>query len=102
MKTLSEQLPDVTEKIEQIVKAALPHIHFTNIWVKPGTSWYGDEVVDIWAIYDGVVDDLHRTPDKLSIGTRIQDMLWDRGLDVLPKTHFVMKAEAGDWRPEGL
>ena len=100
--TLSEQLADVDAEINRIVRAALPDIHFTDIWVRPGTSWFGDDVVDIWAIHDGEVDDLHRTPDKISIGTRIQDMLWDRGLDVLPKTHFITKADAGDWRPEGI
>ncbi len=100
--TLSEQLADVDAEINRIVRAALPDIHFTDIWVRPGTSWFGDDVVDIWAIHDGEVDDLHRTPDKISIGTRVQDMLWDRGLDVLPKTHFITKADAGDWRPEGI
>ncbi len=101
--TLSEQLPEITTKIEEMVRATFPEVRFTNIWVRPGTSsWFGDAIVDIWAIYDGEVDDLHKVPDKLSLGTRVQDMLWDRGLDILPKTHFVTKADAGDWRPEGI
>ena len=101
--TLSVQLPEITTKIEEMVRATFPEVRFTNIWVRPGTSsWFGDAIMDIWAIYDGEVDDLQKVPDRLSFGTRVQDMLWDRGLDTLPKTHFVTKADAGDWRPEGI
>ena len=101
-KTPTEQLPDVAEAIKQMVRDTFPEIRFTDIWVKPGISWFGDEVMDIWAVYEGEVEDLHRNEGKRSFGTRVQDMLWDRGLDTLPKTHFTTKADAGDWRPEGI
>lgn len=101
--TLSRQLPEVKAKIEEMVRASFPQVRFTDIWVRPGISpWFGDAVVHIWAIYDGEVDDLFKSPDKPSFGSRVQDMLWDRDLDVLPKLHFITKADAGDWRPEGI
>ncbi len=101
--TCSGQLPEIKARIEEMVHATFPQVHFTDIWVRPGTSsWFGDAVVDIWAIYDGEVDDLHKAPEKPSFGTHVQHMLWDRGLDLLPKMHFITKADAGDWRPEGI
>ena len=75
--TLSEQLPEITTKIEEMVRATFPEVRFTNVWVRPGTSsWFGDAIMDIWAIYDGEVGDLQKVPDRLSLGTRVQDMLW--------------------------
>ncbi len=99
---LREELPHVTDDVSIIVRETFPNIRFTNIWVQPGKSWFGDEIVDVWAVYDGDVTDLESVQEGLSFGTRVQHVLWDRGLDVTPSTHFITKSEAGDWRPEGL
>ena len=104
MKTLIEKsgkLPEIKDNIRRMVRETFPEVTFTDIWVLPGWSSYGDEVVEVWAIYDGVVADL-RIPQKPSLGSNVQDMLWGMDLDASPMTHFIMKSEAKDWRPEGV
>lgn len=99
---LRQALPHVRDDISTIARETFPRVQFTNIWVRPGKSRFGDEVVDIWAVYDDDVADLTEAGDVLAFGTRIQHMLWNRGLDVLPNTRLITKSEAGDWRPEGI
>ena len=104
MKTLIEKsgkLPAIEDNIRRMVRETFPEITFTDIWVLPGVSSYGDEVVEVWAIYDGVVGDL-RVPAKPSFRSSVQDMLWDMDLDASPMTHFITKSDAKDWRPEGV
>ena len=99
---LRENLPYVKDDIDRIARESFPDIRFANIWVRPGRSWFGDAIVDIWTVFEGEVADLADVTETLSFGTRVQHMLWDRGLDVTPSTHFITKSEAGDWRPEGV
>ena len=99
---LREELPHVRDDVSIIARETFPNIRFTNIWIQPGKSWFGDEIVDIWAVYDGEAADPIHARETLSFGTRVQNMLWDRGLDVVPSTHFVTKSDVGDWRPEGI
>ena len=117
MNTLIEksgQLPVIEDNIRRMVRETFPEITFTDIWVLPGVSSYGDEMVEVWAIYDGVVSDL-QAPEELSIrpvardparvvqvSRVVQDMLWDMDLDASPMTHFITKSDAKDWRPEGV
>lgn len=104
MKNLIEKsgrLPEISDKIVLMVRETFPDITFTDIWVRPGMSSYGDEVVEIWAIYEGDVGDL-QVPAKSSFRSNVQDMLWEMDLDAFPKTHFITKSEAKDWRPEGV
>ena len=37
-------------------------------------------MVEVWAIYDGDIEDLGE-PAKPSLDTRIQDILWNMGID---------------------
>ena len=104
MKTLIEKsgrLPEIKDRIVLLVRETFPEITFTDIWVLPGMSSYGDEVVEVWAIYDGVVSDL-QVSENPSFGSVVQDMLWDMDLDASPMTHFITKSDAKDWRPEGV
>ena len=77
-----------------------PGAVFTDIRVKPRTSWCGDDIVEVWAIYEGDdIEDLGpRT--KPSLRLRIHDILWDVGVDAVPSTHLVSKADAEDLSPE--
>lgn len=90
-------------KVEAAIKDAVvishPGVDFTNIWVKPRTSWTGSDMIEIWAIYDGDTGDL-AAPTKHSLRTRIQDILWDMGVDAFPNMHLVAKADARDLTPE--
>ncbi len=99
---LRRELPHVRDDVSIIVREIFPSVQFADIWVRPGKSRFGDEIVDIWAVYDDDVADLTDTGGVLAFGTKLQHMLWNRGLDVLPNPHFVAKSEAGDWHPEGL
>ena len=101
-RNLREELPNIRDEVHRVVHEVFPDLRFTNIWVQPGRSWYGDEVVDIWAIYEGNVDAQEQAEGLISFRRRIRDLLWDRDLDVTPSTHMVTKSDAGDWRPEGL
>ena len=98
----SGKLPEVTATIKQMFLKTFPGVVFEEIWVTPGTSWYGDEVLDIWAIYADEDIERLRVPEKSSFRTRVSHAISDMGLDASPKMHFVAKSDAGDWRPEGI
>ena len=73
--TTSEQRR-IEAAIKDAVVLAHPDVVFTAVWVEPRTSWCGDDMLEVWAVYDGDTDDL-AVPSKPSLGTRIQDILWD-------------------------
>ena len=50
-------------------------------------------MIVVWAIYDGDTGDL-AVPAKHSLRTRMQDILWDKGIDAFPTIHLVAKADA--------
>ncbi len=90
-------------EVEAAIKDAVIVFHrgvdFTDIWVEPRTSWSGGDMIEVWAIYDGDTGDL-AAPAKHSLRTRIQDILWDMGLDAFPSVRLVAKADARDLKPE--
>ena len=96
---------DVLRKIEPSIRDAVstthPGVVFTDIWIKPRTSWCGSDMVDVWAVYEGDIGDLV-TPAKPSLSTLIQDLLWNMGLDASPSTHLVTKADAKDLSRESV
>ena len=49
--------------------------------------------------HDGDTGDL-AVPARHSLRTRIQDILWDMGVDAFPNMHVVAKADAKDLKPE--
>ena len=91
----------IRETIGHMIREIFAHVTFTDVWVQPRESSYGDEVLEIWAIYDGVAGQL-QSHKKLWFRTRVADALWDLGVDASPKLHFITKSDAGDWRPEGV
>ena len=97
--TTDEFLHEVEPSIGDAVAISHPGVVFTNIWLQPCTSWCGSDMVDVWAVYEGDIADL-RAPAKPSLATRIQDILWDMGVDASPGTHLVAKADAKDVSPE--
>lgn len=97
--TTDEVLRKVEPSIRDAVAIAHPGVVFTNIWLKPRTSWCGSDMVDVWAVYEGDIGDLG-APGKPSLATRIQRILWNQGIDASPSTHLVAKADAKDLKPE--
>ena len=97
--TTDDVLRNVEPSIRDAVATSHPGVVFTNIWVKPRTSWCGGDMVDVWAVYEGDIEDLG-VPTKPSLATLIQDILWNMGLDASPSTHLVAKADAKDLSPE--
>ncbi len=91
----------IEAKVQDMVRTMHAGVEFANIWVLPRKSWCDMDMVDVWAIYDGEPEDL-APPACPSLGLRIQDMLWDMGIDAIPTTHLVTKADARDWQPEGV
>ena len=89
----------VEAAIKDAVVAFHPGVDFTDIWVEPRMSWYGSDMIEVWAVYDGDTNDL-AVPTKYSLRTRIQDILWDMGVDAFPNTHLVAKADAKDLSAE--
>ncbi len=97
--TTEQDLRKVEPSIRDALATSHPGVVFTDIWVKPRTSWCGSDMVDVWAIYEGDFADLG-APAKPSLATLIQDILWNMGLDASPSTHLVAKADAKDLKPE--
>ena len=56
-------------------------------------------MIEVWAVYDGDTNDF-TVLAKHSLHTRIQDILWDRGVDAFPSMHLVAKADAKNLKPE--
>ena len=92
-------LGEVEAAIKDAVVVFHPGVDFTDIWVEPRTSWNGSDMIEVWAVYDGDTGDL-AVPAKHSLRTRIQDILWDMGVDAFPNMHLVAKADAKDLKPE--
>lgn len=101
-RNLREELPHIRAEVHRIVHEVFPSLRFTNVWVQPTRSWYGDEVVDVWAIYEGEVEAQEQVEGLISFRRRVRDLLWDQDLEVTPSIHLVTQSDAGDWRPEGL
>ena len=97
--TTDEVLRRIEPSIRDAVSTLHPGVVFTDIWLTPRTSWCGGDMIEVWAIYDGEVDDLG-VPTRPTLTTLIQDILWDAGLDAFPSTHLVAKADAKDLSPE--
>ena len=93
------RIGEVEAAIKDAVVVFHPGVDFTDIWVEPRTSWSGSDMIEVWAVYDGDTGDL-AVPAKHSLRTRIQDILWDMGVDAFPNTHLVAKADAKDLKPE--
>ena len=98
MKT-DTHLQAIEAAIKDAVVAFHPGVDFTDIWVEPRTSWSGSDMIEVWAVYNGDTNDL-TVPTKHSLRTRIQDILWDMGVDAFPSTHLVAKTDAKDLSPE--
>ena len=88
----------IEAKIDEMVRAEHPKVEFVNIWVLPHKSWCDMDMVSVWAVYDGELEDLS-PPASPSLRVRIQDVLWDMNVDAWPAPHLVSKADAKDWRP---
>ncbi len=97
--TTDEVLRKVEPSIREAVAESHPGVVFTDIWVKRRPSWCGNDMVHVWAIYEGDIEDLG-APAKPSLATRIQDILWNMEVDASPSTHLVAKADAKDLSPE--
>ena len=93
-----ENLRPIEGAIRDTVMIMHPGVVFTDIWIEPRKSWCGSDMVDVWAIYDGDIADL-AVPGKPSLGTRIQDILWNMGVDASPSTHLVAKTDAKGLKP---
>ena len=95
----SGRLPEVAEMVRRAVREAYPLVSFGEIFVLPCISPYGDEMVDVWAVYPdrdrANVPASGRTP----LRARIWDSLYDMGLDAMPNLHIAPESDFGDWRP---
>jgi len=94
-------LRQVEAAIKDAIVAFHPDADFVGIRVEPRTSWCGSDMIEIWAVYDGDANDL-AVPAKHSLRTRLQDILWDMGVDAFPNMHLVAKADAKDLTPESV
>ena len=100
--TVTDQnMGQIKDTVELMVRQAFAPVNFTDVWVQARESAYGDEVLEIWAIYDGEVEQL-QTQEIPRFRVRVADALSDMGVDASPKMHFITKSDAGDWRPEGV
>jgi len=96
-----DNLPEIRELLQQMVRETFPEVTFTDIWIRRSESWYGDEVVDIWSVYEGEVGQIDPAV-RGRLGVRIRDALWDRGITASPVTRFITKSDVGDRVPMGF
>ena len=90
----------VKSAIDRILRKTFPKVTFTGVWVRFRHSPYGDEILDIWAVYDGDVRQL-QSPERPYLLPRLVDALRALGLTATPVTRFISRDDVGDWQPEG-
>lgn len=97
-----ENLPGIREMLQRMVRETFPEVTFTDIWIRGRESQYGgDEVVDIWSVYEGEVSQIDPAV-RNRLGVRIRDALWDQGITASPVTRFITKSDVGDRVPVGF
>ena len=90
----------VQSAIDRILRETFPQVTFTGIWVRSRHSAYGDEILDIWAVYEGDADQL-QSAERPHLLSRLVDTLRALGVTAAPVTRFISRDDVGDWRPEG-
>ena len=99
--TIGDQaLANVTTAVRRIVAETFPGVAFGSVHVRPRESAYGDVVLDIYAVYEGGVDQL-QTAARPGFLPRVADALRDLHVDAVPVTRFIAQDDAEDWTPEG-
>ena len=99
--TETRRLEAASAAIRRVLSETFPDVTFTGIWVRPRESPYGDEVLEICAVYEGEADQL-QTPGRPRLLARIADELRDLGMRAVPSTRFIARDNAEDWKPEGF
>ena len=95
IRTVTDQnVVEIKDTVERMVRETFTHVTFTDVWVQARESAYGDEILEIWAIYDSEVEQL-QTQEIPWFRVRVADALWDMGVDASPKMHFITKSDAG-------
>ena len=89
----------VQSAVDRILRETFPQVTFTGVWVRSRQSSYGDEILDIWAVYEGDVRQL-QSPERPSLLPRLVDTLQASGVTAAPVTRFISRDEIGDWQPE--
>ncbi len=92
-------LPEAAEKIRQAVRETFPLVSFRDIFVLPRRSPYGDVMVEVWAVYPDRDRASLSVSGRTRLRARIDDALFDMGLDAMPSLHMAPVSEMGDWRP---
>ena len=90
----------VQSAVDRILRETFPQVTFTGIWVRARRSAYGDEILDIWAVYEGDVRQL-QSPERPYLLPRLIDALRALGMTAAPVTRFISRDDVGDWQPEG-
>jgi len=90
----------VKSAVDRVLRETFPRVTFTGIWVRTRPSAYGDEILDIWAVYEGDAHQLQsaKRPHLLS---RLVATLQELGVTAAPVTRFISRDDVGDWQPEG-
>ena len=90
----------VQPAVERILRETFPQVTFTGIWVRSRRSAYGDEILDIWAVYEGDADQL-QSAERPHLLSRLIAAFQALGLTAAPVTRFISRDDVGDWQPEG-
>ena len=96
-----ENLPEIREMLQRMVREAFPEVTFTDIWIRRSVSWYGTRSWISGPCTRGRVGQINQTV-RGRLGVRIQDALWDRGLTASPVMRFITKSDVGDRVPVGF
>lgn len=90
----------VQSAVDRVLRETFPQVTFTGIWVRSRPSGYGDEILDIWAVYEGNAGQL-QSPERPYLLPRLVDTLQALGVTAAPVTRFISRDDVGDWQPEG-
>ena len=61
--TTDQLMPKIESSIRDALALSHPGVVFTDLWLKPRTSWCGSDMVDVWAVYEGGIADLAAAAD---------------------------------------
>ena len=84
--------------LDRVIRDNFPQVTFRDVRVSIAESYSGDSMIEILAAYEGDMQQLHG-PERRGLLVRLQDAIWDEGVDAFPNLYFVPEPRHETTRP---
>lgn len=84
----------LTDALERMIRETFTHVTFTDVRISAKETYLGDDMkIEIVAFYEGDMEQLHG-PERPGILVRLQDAIWEEGVDAFPSLFFTPAPES--------